>query len=119
VTQVRRGRISDLRDFVLDARTRTSTPYYAIVRVRNTGNANLSGASVALWGFDSTGTVLPPARVRGAFERCQTRALPAHFTHGRQARSCLLFLVPRGARLTAVQYRFDDETTPPISWPVR
>jgi hypothetical protein len=119
VTQVRRGRIADLRDFVLDARTRTSTPYYALVRVRNTGDANLSGAAVPLWGLDSTGTVLPPARVRGVFTRCQTRALPNGFTAGKQTRTCLLFLVPKGARLTAVQYRFDDETTAPISWPVR
>lgn len=117
VTKVRKGKIKDLSDFVLDRRTRRSTPYYADVRVENISGTNLAGASVPLWGLDSTDTVLPAAQVRGTFGTCADKAMPKKFTEGKEARTCLMFLVPRGAQLQAVQYRSSDEADGPISWP--
>lgn len=118
VTKVRKGSIKDLSDFVLDHSTRRSTPYYADVRVTNTSSTNLAGAKVPLWGLDATGTVLPAARVRGTFGKCDDQPLPKKFTKGERARTCLLFLVPKGGALQAVQYRPSDETAGVVSWPV-
>ncbi|MPZ97688.1 MAG: hypothetical protein GEU96_22900 [Propionibacteriales bacterium] len=118
VTRVRRGRIQDLKDFVLDATVKQATPYYADVRIENTGEGAPSGATLTLWGLDSTDTVLPAADVRGTFGRCATKPLPKRFPPGSKAASCLLFLVPKGATLDEVQYRFNDGTTGPYSWPV-
>lgn len=118
VTRVRRGKIKDLSGFVLDRRTRRSTPYYADVRVRNTSQTNLAGASVPLWGLDSDGTVLPPAEIRGSFDTCGSTAMPKRFGHGKKATTCLLFLVPRGRELEAVQYRPGDPDQDIVSWPV-
>lgn len=117
VTDVTKGRIRHLSDFRLDAEARRSTPYYATVRVTNTGSGNLSGERLTLWGLDSTGTVRPPADVVGTFPRCQHEPLPKRFTRRKSARTCLLFLLPPGTTLDAVQYRFNDR--PPYSWPVR
>jgi len=119
VTAVEKGTIKDLRDFVLDRRTRRSTPYYARLRVRNLSDTNLAGATVPLWGLDSTDTVLPPAEIRGTFGKCDGRPMPKKFTKGDRARTCLLFLAPRGARLEAVQFRPADQSVGPVSWPVR
>ncbi|MGH3366903.1 MAG: hypothetical protein ACRDOY_06855 [Nocardioidaceae bacterium] len=116
VTEVVQGDVKDLSDFVLDARTKKSTPYYASVRVTNTGGGDLSGANVPLWGFDSTGTVRPPAEIAGTFGRCPQRPLPSGLDQGESARMCLMFLLPQQTTLEAVQYRFDDETAP-FSWP--
>ncbi len=117
VTEVTEGRIRHLSDFVLDAEGRRSTPYYADVRVANTGSGNLSRARITLWGLDSSGTVRPPAEVIGSFRRCQAQRAPKGFRRGRSMRTCLVYLVPQGSTLEAVQYRFDDDR-PPISWPV-
>jgi hypothetical protein len=117
VTDVTEGRIRHLSDFVLDAQGRRSTPYYADVRVANTGGGDLSRARVTLWGFDSSGTVRPPAEVLGSFPRCQAQRAPKGFRRGDSMRTCLVYLVPQGSTLEAVQYRFSDDR-PPISWPV-
>jgi hypothetical protein len=118
VTDVTEGRIRHLSDFVLDAEGRRSTPYYADVRVANIGGGNLSRAPITLWGFDSSGTVRPPAEVLGSFPRCQAERAPKGFRRGDAMRTCLVYLVPQGSTLEAVQYRFSDDR-PPVSWPVR
>jgi hypothetical protein len=116
VTGVTEGKIKDLSQFQLDRETRRSTPYYADVRVTNQGSGDLSGTQVTLWALDSGGTVRPPAEVVGAFRKCQTEPLPRRFTEGESARTCLLYLLPEGTSLQAVQYRTGDLA--PYSWTV-
>jgi len=116
VTDVTEGRIKDLAQFRLDRQTRRSTPYYATVRLTNRGRGDLSGTQVTLWALDSAGIVRPPAEVVGAFRKCQNDPLPRKFTKGESARTCLLYLLPRGANLAAVQYRTSDFA--PYSWTV-
>lgn len=118
VTRVTRGRTRDLSRFALDAVGRRSIPYYATVRVTQTGRGDLAGARVTLWGVDADDTVRPPATVVGPFRRCRPQPLPADFGRGDSARTCLIYLVPRGTALDAVQYRFND-ARPPFSWSVR
>jgi hypothetical protein len=119
VARVERGTIKDLRDFILGKGVRTATPYYAHVRVQNRSRTDLAGGTPELWGLDSANTVLPPVDVRGGFATCESRPMPTSFTRGDKARTCLMFLVRKGATLSAVQYRYDDGTTEPVSWTVR
>jgi hypothetical protein len=114
VTDVTEGTIKDLAAFRLDRRSRRSTPYYATVRVTSLGDGDLSGRQVTLWALGSDGTVRPPAEVVGRFPRCQNRPMPRRFTEGESTSTCLLYLLPRGTRLQAVQYRVGDR--PPYSW---
>jgi hypothetical protein len=116
VTGVSEGKIKDLSQFRLDRQTRRSTPYYATVRLTNRGSGDLSGTQVTLWALDSDGTVRPPAEVVGAFRKCQNDPLPRKFTKGESARTCLLYLLPQGSNLEAVQYRTSDLA--PYSWTV-
>ena len=116
VTGVKRGKIKDLNQFQLDRETKKSTPYYATVRVTNRGSGDQSGTQVTLRAFDSTGTVRPPAEVVGAFHKCQNNPLPHKFTLRKSARTCLLYLLPKGTALQAVQYRTEDLA--PYSWTV-
>jgi hypothetical protein len=118
VTEVVRGDIEDLSAFELGPAARRSTPYYAHATVTSTGRASPSASHVPLWGLDSTGTVRPPADVIGSFRRCQPRPLPARMSRGESVRTCLIYLLPEGTRLEAVQYRFSGDH-PPYTWPVR
>ncbi|MDQ4084534.1 MAG: hypothetical protein M3165_01830, partial [Actinomycetota bacterium] len=116
VTRVEERTTKDLAQFRLNARTRRSTPYFATVRVTKLGGGDLSGRQVTLWALGSDGTVRPPAEVLGIFRPCRSRPLPSRFAEGDSARTCLLYLMPRGTTLQAVQYRFGDR--PPYSWTV-
>lgn len=116
VTEVTEGKIKDLSQFRLDRQTRRSTPYYATVRVTNRGSGDLAGTQVTLWALDSGGTVRPPADVIGAFRPCQNDPLPRKFAKGESARTCLMYLLPQGSNLEAVQYRTSDLA--PYSWTV-
>jgi hypothetical protein len=117
VTDVVQGDIRDLSEFELDRQTRRSTPYYADVEVTKGGTGDLTGRRVTLWGLDSTGTVRPPADVVGTFKECPPDPLPKGFTAGETAQTCLIYLLPEGTSLEAVQYRFQGGTAP-YSWPV-
>jgi hypothetical protein len=114
VKDVTEGTIKDLAKFRLDRESRRSTPYYATVRVTSLDDGALSGRQVTLWALGSDGTVRPPAEVVGRFPQCQNEPMPSRFTEGDSARTCLLYLLPEGTRLQAVQYRFGDR--PPYSW---
>jgi hypothetical protein len=116
VSDVKQGKIKDLSQFRLDREARKSTPYYADVRLTNKGSGDLSGTQVTLWALDSEGTVRPPAEVVGAFRKCQNDPLPRKFSKGKSARTCLLYLLPDGTSLQAVQYRTSDFA--PYSWTV-
>jgi hypothetical protein len=116
VTDVEQGKIKDLSQFRLDSETRKSTPYYADVQVTNEGSGDLSGTQLTLWALDSDSTVRPPAEVVGAFSKCQNDPLPRKFTKGESAGTCLLYLLPEGVTLQAVQYRTSDIA--PYSWTV-
>jgi hypothetical protein len=116
VTDVTEGKVKDPSWFRLDRQARQSTPYYAAVRVTNRGSGDLSGTQVTLWALDSGGTVRPPAEVIGSFGKCQNDPLPRRFTKGESARTCLLYLLPEGATLRAVEYRIGDRA--PYSWTV-
>jgi hypothetical protein len=118
VTGVTRGDIRDLSGFELGPAARRSTPYYAHVRVTASEPQRPSVSQVPLWGLDSEGTVRPPADVIGTFRRCQPQALPQRMSRGETVRTCLIYLLPQGTGLEAVQYRYNDER-PPITWPVR
>ncbi|WP_370614928.1 hypothetical protein [Mumia sp. Pv 4-285] len=118
VAAVKPGRITDLSGYALDKVSATSTPYYATVSVRNDGPDPLGGAAVPVYGFDSTQTSFPPTRFAGeSYAKCPGGALPKTFDAGATWKGCFVLLVPKGAKLTAVQVRTSDLETP-VSWPV-
>lgn len=115
VTAITPGSIDDFRFFSLDEATRKSAPYYVNVTVTNDGPAGLGGAALPIFALDSTNTNLPANDIVGTFKPCRTATLPASFLPSATAEICLVYLVPEGRTLTAINLQ-TAATKDAISW---
>jgi len=110
-----RGTIKDFSGFILDDYTRTSTPYYVDVTVKNVGDGTIGGGAVPLWGVDAKNTLLPPASFTTTFSRCPSEPLPKKFAPKASFSTCLVFLAPDKGTMDAVSFRPNQEFDP-IRW---
>jgi hypothetical protein len=104
VTKVERVPISAFRAFRLDRATRTSTPYYVHVRVKNVGKGSLAHTPIPLYVLEHN-TLLETSTFRARFPACPSRPLPSGFKPGHKTSACLVYFVPRHGRLDAVSFR--------------
>lgn len=115
VEAVTEGTVKDLSGFVLDDKTRASTPYYVDVTVENVGETDVGGLAVPLWGVDGANTLLPAATFTTSFRKCPSEQLPDEFPAGETLETCLVYLAPDGGTLEAVSFRPTQEFDP-IRW---
>jgi hypothetical protein len=115
VTKVRQGRIRDLAAYELDAKAKTSRPYYVTVRVKNVGTGQIGRSAIPLWGLGADNTLIGASGFTNSFAKCPSGPLPAHFGGGRSASTCLMFLVPPHVALVGVSYR-PVMSDAPIVW---
>ncbi len=99
----------------LDARTRSSTPYFVDVTVTNEGRTDLGGRPVPLYLLDDANTLIEASTFAGDFEPCPSAPLPEQFRSGDDARGCLVFLAPEGQELAGVSFR-PDQDFEAITW---
>lgn len=119
-TAIERGDIADLADFDLDAELQASQPYYVRMTITNAGDTNLefTDPGTQFEAVDDRGTAFSPAILFYGFDRCQHESAPAGFTSGVSYESCLLFLLPQEATVSALRYaRFDTPYADgPLVW---
>lgn len=115
VTSVRRATIDDFAAYVLDKRTRRSTPYYVKVTVANAGTGDVGGTDVPLWAVDGSDTLVHSSTFTNSFQRCPSQSLPKRFGPGERLRTCLVYLLPDRGELTAVSFR-PLQAFAPIEW---
>ena len=115
VESARRGSTKDFSGFILDEAARASTPYYVDVKVKNTGEGELGGTPVPLWGVDDRNTLLPPAAFTTTFPTCASKPLPDELEPGSSFSTCLVFLAPDRGTMTAVSFR-PNQDFDPIEW---
>ncbi len=116
VDSVVRGNIArDFKFFSLDDAAKASTPYYVTATVKNIGPAGLGGAPIPLYAHDSTNTISPPNELVGQFNPCPNGTLPKSFLAEATAKVCLVFLVPKGAKLETIDLQTVDLKTP-VTW---
>jgi hypothetical protein len=118
VTSVKRGSITDLKQFKLTGPARSSSVYYVSAAVRNLGTGNLSGRLLTLYGKVSSTLVVQPVRFTTSFARCDYKPLPTHFTKGKRARVCMVMLAPRHGRISSIEWRGSSRMQP-VTWRVR
>lgn len=118
VDKVRRGDLKDLSEFKVPEKVQRSSIYYVNVTVKNVGNGDLSGEQVKLYGKVSKNTVVQPATFTGGFKKCTNEELPKKFTKGEKAETCLVFFAPHHGKISEIQWRFDKDDLPPVSWRV-
>ena len=115
VDSVRKGLISDLGNYVLDEKTRASTPYYVQVTVKNVGNGDVGRTPIPLWAVDTTDTLIQASSFTNSFTKCPSTPLPQSFAPAAETSTCLVYLVPGGGTLTGVSFR-PVQAYAPILW---
>lgn len=116
VSSVRKGSIKkDFTFFSLDEATKSSSPFYVDVTVKNEGPAGLGGAALPIFAHDSSNTNLPANDIVGTFRPCSNSTLPQSFLPGATAKLCLVYLVPKGRALQSVDLQ-TGSTKDAITW---
>ena len=116
VRSVRHGTRSDFKGFILDdAYKRNADYFYATVRVKNLGPADVGGVPVPLWGVNAANTLLPAVSFTTGFAPCPSKSLPARFATGAALTTCLVYLSPDRGKLTSLSYR-PSQLFNPITW---
>jgi hypothetical protein len=109
------GAITDLGSYVLDDRTKASTPYYVNVTLKNIGDGDVGQTPIPLWAVDDTNTLIQASSFTNSFTRCPSTSLPTTFPPNAVANSCLVFLVPNHGKLTGLSFR-PLQAVAPIVW---
>lgn len=118
VVRVRAGKVRDLRGFVLGPRARSSSVYYAWVKVRNIGHGNLGGRRFPMYAKVSDSLVVPPVLFGSAFSRCRDPLFHRPFRKNARATLCLVFLAPHHGRISQIQWRTPSSPNA-IAWRLR
>lgn len=114
--KVQQGKPRDLRQFTLDSGVRSSSVYYAHVRLSNRSTAVLSGFRPLLYGQISRTEVVPSVRFGSTFAPCPPDQTGRTFKPHSTMLTCYVFLVPDDGDLKAVQYRFAKPKWPALTW---
>jgi hypothetical protein len=110
VDAVRKGNIKkDFTFFSLDEKAKTSTPYYVRLTVENNGPSGLGGVTIPVLAHTTSNTVFPPSELVGSFKPCPNPALPESFLESSKADLCLVFLLPKGERLSTIDLQTGKE----------
>jgi len=105
VTRVVRARLADFAEYVLDDRTKASTPYFVHVSVANVGVGDVGGTDIPLWAVSQADTLIHSSGFTNTFKPCPSPALPKPFAAGATLDTCLVYLVPDHGTLDAVSFR--------------
>jgi hypothetical protein len=115
VSSATEGTIADLGTYVLDDRTKESTPYYVDVTVTNVGDGDVGQTPIPLWAVDDANTLIQASSFTNSFTRCPSTPLPTTFAPNATATTCLVYLVPDHGKLTGVSFR-PLQAVAPIVW---
>ena len=115
VTAASQGSIDDLSSYVLDERTKASTPYYVDVTVTNVGDGDVGQTPIPLWAVDNDNTLIQASSFTNSFARCPSTPLPTSFAPNATQATCLVFLVPEHGTLTGLSFR-PLQAVAPIVW---
>lgn len=110
VNKVRKGNIKkDFTFFSLDEKSKNASAYYVRLNVRNEGPSGLGGVALPVLAHTQSNTVFPASEMVGNFRPCPRAALPESFLQGRQVDRCLVFLLPKGEKLSTVDLQTGPE----------
>jgi hypothetical protein len=115
VTGATQGAIADLGSYVLDDRTKASTPYYVDVAVKNVGDGDVGQTPIPLWAVDNANTLIQASSFTNSFSRCPSTPLPTTFAPNATVTTCLVYLVPDHGTLTGLSYR-PLQAVAPVVW---
>jgi hypothetical protein len=109
---VKKGSISDLSNFQLDAQTKLGVPFYVTEVVKNVGKSagDVQGWGGALTVNDPAGDEVDSITLLGDFPTCQGNP-PDSLAPGKQFTECDVYVAPSGDSVASVAYQNYDNTT--------
>ena len=113
VKTVRAGTIGDLRNFQLDAQSKTGVPFYVTASFTNVGAKTVkpSGIFGTVDALDVAGDKLPELNLIGDFPKCEGTA-PDQLAPGASYTDCQVYIAPAGHRVAKVVFdHFVDTAT--------
>jgi hypothetical protein len=115
VTKLRQVPISRLSSWVLDAKSKKSTPYFVSAKIKNVGRSNLGGATVPLYGAVGENSLVSASSFESAFKPCASKPLPKKFKTGKKVTRCWVYLAPDRGKLKNVTF-YTGPGFDPITW---
>jgi hypothetical protein len=117
VVKVRKGKISDLKDFDLDAKQKKTVPYYIDAKYENLGKAALTRHIIEPTIEDRDGQEYAPIQLivlSGTFTPCPDVS-DAKLKPGESFTGCAPVLLPKGKQFDRVRFE-GDVTKDPLFW---
>jgi hypothetical protein len=117
---VKRGSIADLKDFKLDAQSKTGVPFYVTAEFTNVGNKTIkpSGIFGTIDARNAAGDEVTALNLIGDFPRCDGIP-PDTLAPGKSFTECQVYVAPAGQRVATVVYdHFVQLEETEISWTV-
>ena len=104
---VKKGSISDLKNFDLDAQTKVSQPFYVTMSFRNTGPSVMepSGIFGLIKAMNTDGDELNSLSLIGSFKPCDGD-VPKTLAVGAEYTDCRVYLAPAGQDIGKVVFGF-------------
>jgi hypothetical protein len=118
VVKVRKGRISDFKDFNLEADEKASAPYYLDVKFENLGDVALTRHLLEPTVEDTDGQEYRAINLivlSGTFKPCPEYS-EKKLGPGESFTGCSAVLMPKGKKLERVRFQ-GDVTKDPVFWP--
>jgi hypothetical protein len=117
VLKIRKGKISDFKDFNLDAKQKRTTPYFVDVKYENLGKLKLQRFLMDPSIEDAGGQEYKPLNLiilNGTFKKCPQPSR-SRLRGGQSFTLCAPFLLPKGTALERVRFQ-GDVTKDPYFW---
>ena len=117
VLKVRKGSISDFKDFELDAKQKKTVPYYVDAKFENLGSFALTRHLMEPSIEDSDGNEYKPLTLivlSGTFKPCPESSA-AKLKPGASFTGCASILLPKGIAFDRVRFN-GDVTKDPVFW---
>jgi len=117
IVKVRKGKISDLKDFDLDAKQKKTVPYYVDAKYENLGKSALTRHLIEPSIEDRDGEEYRPIQLivlSGTFKPCPEYS-DAKLKPGESFTGCSPVLLPKGKQFDRVRFE-GDVTKDPLFW---
>jgi hypothetical protein len=115
VTRMDKASFDLFTGWKLDAKTKSTQPYFVHAKIRNVGATDLGDRRPPLYAVDGDNKLIESSTFASAFKPCPSANFPKSFKTGDTVNTCLVYLAPDKGELAAVSFR-PTEAFDPIIW---
>jgi hypothetical protein len=115
VTRLDKASFDLFQGWRLDAKTKSTQPYFVHAKITNVGATDLGGRRPPLYAVDGDNKLIESSTFASTFRPCPSADFPKKFRTGDSVNTCLVYLAPDKGDLVAVSFR-PTEDFDPIIW---